>query len=493
LEETDNNNLNVEKYKELFKALPTPTYIWRKIKEDFILIDFNEAADKIVEGKMKDFLGIKASDLYKDNPRIVEELNKTINGENLEPKEMVYKYRSIEKINILKVRYIFSPPDLVFVHTDDITEQKQIEKELSESERKFRRIFDAIPDLFFLVSKEGIFLEYKGTPGLLYVPPEIFLGENIRDVLPEPTGKDFYDKIQETLQSKEPTTLEYSLSIENEILYFEGRILYFSEERAALFIRDISGQKKAKQALINSEEKYREAYNRAEFYKDLFAHDISNILQNVLSANQLMNLLIKEPLNHEKFRDLSKLIDDQVIRGRKLVFNIRKLSKLEEEEEIPHKPTKVRSVLENAINFLKDSFQDKRIDIHIESSGENLEVKANEFLLDVFENILINAAKYNQSDSIEITVKINRMTRQGSNFVKLEFLDNGIGIDDTRKTTIFHRATGIETAKGMGLGLSLVKKIIDTYDGDIWVEDRVIGDYSKGSNFIILIPEVEVD
>ena len=40
------------------------------------------------------------------------------------------------------------------------------------------------------------------------------------------------------------------------------------------------------------------------------------------------------------------------------------------------------------------------------------------------------------------------------------------------------------------MGLSLVKRIIESYEGEIWVEDRIIGDHSKGSNFIILIPQV---
>ena len=43
----------------------------------------------------------------------------------------------------------------------------------------------------------------------------------------------------------------------------------------------------------------------------------------------------------------------------------------------------------------------------------------------------------------------------------------------------------------MGVGLSLVKKIIKKYNGKIWVEDKVKGDYTKGSNFIILIPEAD--
>jgi len=45
--------------------------------------------------------------------------------------------------------------------------------------------------------------------------------------------------------------------------------------------------------------------------------------------------------------------------------------------------------------------------------------------------------------------------------------------------------------RGMGLGLSLVKKIIESYHGQIWVEDRVKGDSTRGSNFVLLIPEVK--
>lgn len=73
----------------------------------------------------------------------------------------------------------------------------------------------------------------------------------------------------------------------------------------------------------------------------------------------------------------------------------------------------------------------------------------------------------------------------------MEFKDNGEGVKNTRKEKIFQRIPG----KGkidyrMGLGLSLVKTIIENYTGEIWVEDRIKGDHTKGSNFILLIPEV---
>ncbi len=65
-----------------------------------------------------------------------------------------------------------------------------------------------------------------------------------------------------------------------------------------------------------------------------------------------------------------------------------------------------------------------------------------------------------------------------------------IGITESRKKYIFQEKYKKENnSKGMGFGLTLVKKIIKSYNGKIWVEDRIKGDYSKGSNLIILIPE----
>ena len=74
--------------------------------------------------------------------------------------------------------------------------------------------------------------------------------------------------------------------------------------------------------------------------------------------------------------------------------------------------------------------------------------------------------------------------------VILEIVDNAAGIEDFRKKSVFLRASGeSNSVHGMGLGLSLVKKIIKSINGEIWVEDKVKGNYTKGSRFIILIPE----
>ena len=75
----------------------------------------------------------------------------------------------------------------------------------------------------------------------------------------------------------------------------------------------------------------------------------------------------------------------------------------------------------------------------------------------------------------------------------MEFMDNGMGIPDTNKAEIFTRGFKKDTnVRGLGIGLSLVKKAIYSYQGKIWVEDRIKCDYSKGSNFVLLIPEAKL-
>jgi signal transduction histidine kinase len=239
-----------------------------------------------------------------------------------------------------------------------------------------------------------------------------------------------------------------------------------------------------------SENKYFEAFNRAEFYKDLFAHDISNILQNVQSSMDLFPFYLENSDQVEETHNLVDIVKNQVNRGATLISNIRKLSEIEE-LEILLEPTSVCEVIKNTIEYLKKTYEDKEIEIQIDSTNDKYFVKANELLFNVFENILVNSIKYNNNPNIEILIKVSQVQNNSIDFIKLEFTDNGIGIPDSMKDKVFQRAfIKDKTVSGMGLGLSLVKKIIEKYNAQIWVEDKIKGDFAKGSNFIIIIPEV---
>jgi signal transduction histidine kinase len=243
--------------------------------------------------------------------------------------------------------------------------------------------------------------------------------------------------------------------------------------------------------LKQSEENYRDAYERSNFYKDLFAHDISNILQVINSSVEVIHHYIKDNVSTVDIEDVLNMIKNQIMRGKKLIYNVHKLSELEE-IKYSIKKIDVINFLEQIITLIKKTQKEKEINIKIEASEKKYYIKANDLLEDMFENIIINAIKYNDNSIIEILIRISKAKKNKRKLIKMEFLDNGIGILDDRKEMIFQRGNrAFKGTKGMGLGLSLVKKIIESYNGQIWVEDRVKGDFSKGSNFILLIPEAK--
>jgi signal transduction histidine kinase len=200
---------------------------------------------------------------------------------------------------------------------------------------------------------------------------------------------------------------------------------------------------------------------------------------------------LDKPGKEREIKDLYDLIRTQFGRGAKLINNVRKLSNLEN-LEISLKSVDVNKVLKDAINYIKKSRQLKDINIKIESSEKKIFTRANELLIDVFDNLLINAVNYNENPKKEVLIKISRESKNNIKYIKFEFIDNGIGISNKRKENIFQdRFNKEKGSKGMGFGLTLVKKIVESYKGKIWIEDRVEGDYTQGSNFVFLIPEAQ--
>lgn len=96
---------------------------------------------------------------------------------------------------------------------------------------------------------------------------------------------------------------------------------------------------------------------------------------------------------------------------------------------------------------------------------------------------------HNKNKIIEVLIKVSKEKYDQIPYIKIEFIDNGIGISNERKKEIFFAREEEESKFKIGLGLSFIKKIVEYYKGKIWVEDKIKGEYSKGSNFKLLIPE----
>jgi signal transduction histidine kinase len=235
---------------------------------------------------------------------------------------------------------------------------------------------------------------------------------------------------------------------------------------------------------INSDDQL----ERDNLLSNLLIHDLNQILQNIRTSSELADLYINDPKLNHKVKGLIETIKQQAARGFRLISNIHKLSQLEKNQLNLHK-IEVCELLRTAINFVKTPLQEN-VSFKIDSSFTEYYVVANNLLQDVFENLLINAVVHNQNTIIEITIKASEVQKRKKKYLKIEFIDNGIGIDDVKKKNLFKLKTiNLTNGKSMGFGLFLVKNLIDSYKGEIRVEDKVNGDYSKGSNFTLLIPK----
>ncbi|MFX1279368.1 MAG: sensor histidine kinase [Promethearchaeota archaeon] len=296
-------------------------------------------------------------------------------------------------------------------------------------------------------------------------------GDDVDEFIVEPSDRTIEEEIGKLLTTDEATKADMAVALTR-------------------LTKEIKEREKIETQLRQSEKRFKDAYDRAEFYKDLFAHDINNLLQGILSPTQLIEVMTKDEKLEASIKKALNIIQEQVDRGSRLVFNVRRLSQLEENNMMMEK-VEIVSILKKSIENLKNSFQDKKIEINFDSFDEEIFILGNELIQYVFENILINSVMHNNNPIIKIEIKVSKQTLRNYYNYKIEFIDNGFGIEDSRKNLVFNRVNKDgKNVSGMGLGLSLVKKIIEIFKGKIWVEDRIEGDYSKGSNFIILFPEM---
>jgi PAS domain S-box-containing protein len=122
--------------KAQFKGIPIPTYTWQNIGHDFVLIDYNYAAEEYTEGKVSKWKGAKLSEMYRDMPEVLSDIMECFNKKTIIKKEMLYKFRSFDRQTFFTIHYSYVPPDLVLVHAEDITNRKQAEQQLMDSLRE---------------------------------------------------------------------------------------------------------------------------------------------------------------------------------------------------------------------------------------------------------------------------------------------------------------------------------------------------------------------
>jgi signal transduction histidine kinase len=262
--------------------------------------------------------------------------------------------------------------------------------------------------------------------------------------------------------------------------YFQLTVYKVPDMKALrVYALDITKRKRAEKEL-------REAKTQAELYLDLMGHDINNMHQVALGYLELA----AELEENENMKELLERPRDVLLRSARLIDNVRKLQKLKNGTYLFRPIDLVRVLTDVVKEYEAVPGKVLMLDTHFINAGY---VQANELLYDVFSNLVSNAVKYSGSHA-RVTIGLSAVLENGSHFYQVSVEDNGPGVPDSFKLKVFNRMLqGDAGAKGMGLGLYMVKTLVDSYQGRVWVENRVPGDHTKGAKFIVRLPALHKD
>jgi signal transduction histidine kinase len=235
------------------------------------------------------------------------------------------------------------------------------------------------------------------------------------------------------------------------------------------------------------DERIRAEKDRSEFYLDVMSHDINNMNHTGMGYLELATDNLKGRVDARDFALIEKAYE-ALKNSSVLIDNVRKIQKVQASLQAPEVLDLGRLFAEVRDKYARYPGRD----ITINYSPASCNIRACGLFKEVLSNIVENAIKHSDpAKPLTINMAVTRVKENNIEYCRAIIEDDGPGIPDDMKDAIFTRfGRGPTDARGRGLGLHIVKMLVKDYGGNVWAEDRVPGDYTKGARFVILMPAV---
>ena len=129
-----------ERLRTLYRCMPIPSLTWQKKDRDFVLVDYNRAAEEFTDGLIVRYVGGKASRLYADRPDLRRDMARSFRTRGIVRRETPYTMFTKGEDKIIDFTFAYIPPEFVLTHMEDNTERRMTEGRLQQSERELRSL-----------------------------------------------------------------------------------------------------------------------------------------------------------------------------------------------------------------------------------------------------------------------------------------------------------------------------------------------------------------
>ncbi|MFC6769126.1 ATP-binding protein [Natrinema soli] len=372
----------------------------------------------------------------------------------------------------------------------DITERKQREQRLEDSEERYRDLFTSMSEGYCVIERvdtipaEPIDFRYiEANPafeehtGLTDV-----VGETIREAVPG-AEREWFETYTTVVETEEPVRFERELAAQSRILEcYAFPVGGETDAQVGVLFTDVTERVERERRSEELIERLEASNDRLEQFAYAASHDLQEPLRMVSSYLQLIERRYGDGLD-EDGREFLRFAVDGADRMREMIDGLLQYSRVETEGE-PLEPVDLNAVLEDVLDDLRLRFEESNGTVTADSlptvAGDSGQLRQ------VFQNLLDNAIEYSGDDPPRITVAAERRSGDGPEW-EISVSDDGIGIDPEYGDRIFDVFQSYHEQKeynGTGIGLAICERIVERHGGEIWVTSEP----SEGSTFTFTLP-----